>query len=183
MLSTAFENMTMNMREHTKLQHRLAYFDSMTGLRNTTAYKEWIIDFDKNIYDERSTFGVVVLDINNLKATNDSHGHHIGNRLITTVARLVSSTFKRSPVFRVGGDEFVVILQGRDLEEVEALFYELDMEFKNAHIEVGATMLPISVARGFAEFDPARDSRFEDVFNRADDRMYENKKEMKMLGR
>ena len=179
MLSTAFENMTMNLREHTKLQHKLAYFDSMTGLRNTTAYKEWLIDYDKNIFDERNAFGVVVLDINYLKETNDSYGHHIGNELIITVARLISDTFKRSPVFRVGGDEFVVILQGRDLEEIDILFSELDTEFANATIEAATASLPVSVARGFAEFDPARDGRFEDVFDRADNRMYKNKKEMK----
>ena len=183
LLSAAFENMILNLQEHTMLQHKLAHCDSMTGLRNTTAYKEWIIDFDKNTYDENTTFGVVVLDINYLKEANDTYGHDVGNELIITVSRIISDTFKRSPVFRVGGDEFVVILQSRDLEEIVDLISNLDAKFESEYLEAGNTMLPISVAHGVAEFDPARDSKFADVFKRADDRMYKNKKEMKKRGR
>jgi diguanylate cyclase (GGDEF)-like protein len=179
LLSTAFENMIMNLREHTKLQHMLAYRDPMTGLRNTTSYKEWVLDFEKNISDECASFGVAILDINNLKDANDAHGHILGNDLIITVSRIISDTFKRSPVFRVGGDEFVVILQGRDLDEMDTLFSQLDDEFNKSYIKSGSTTIPVSVARGFAEFVPGRDGKFADVFNRADVRMYRNKSEMK----
>jgi diguanylate cyclase (GGDEF)-like protein len=181
LLSTAFENMIMNLREHTKLQHMLAYRDPMTGLRNTTSYKEWILDFEKNISDECASFGVAVLDINNLKETNDTYGHILGNNLIVTVSRIISDKFKRSPVFRIGGDEFVVILQGRDLDEMDVLFSELEDEFNNSYLKSGSSVIPVSVARGFAEFAPGRDSEFADVFNRADDRMYRNKNEMKHI--
>ena len=179
LLSTAFENMIMNLREHKKLQHMLAYRDPMTGLRNTTSYKEWVLDFERNISDECASFGVAILDINNLKEANDAHGHILGNDLIITVSRIISDTFKRSPVFRVGGDEFVVILQGRDLDEMDTLFSQLDDEFKKSYIKSGSTTIPVSVARGFAEFVPGRDGKFADVFNRADVRMYRNKSDMK----
>jgi diguanylate cyclase (GGDEF)-like protein len=181
LLSTAFENMIMNLREHTKLQHMLAYRDPMTGLRNTTSYKEWVLDFEKNISYECASFGVAVLDINNLKETNDTYGHILGNNLIVTVSRIISDKFKRSPVFRIGGDEFVVILQGRDLDEMDILFSELEDEFNNSYLKSGSSTIPVSVARGFAEFAPGRDSEFADVFNRADDRMYRNKNEMKHI--
>ena len=67
LLSTAFENMTMHLREHEKHQRLLAYRDSMTGLRNTTAYKAWVTDFDKEIQRKQMAFGVIVLDVNDLK--------------------------------------------------------------------------------------------------------------------
>ena len=49
LLSTAFENMALHLKEHEKLQHLLAYRDPLTGLRNTNSYWAWITDFDKEI--------------------------------------------------------------------------------------------------------------------------------------
>ena len=177
LLSTAFENMSVRLREHAKLQHLLAYRDSMTGLRNTTAYKSWVTDFDKEI--QGKDFGVIVLDLNYLKDTNDRYGHDMGNRLIVTAAKIIADTFKRSPVFRIGGDEFVVILQNRDLEEREALFARFDLECATRTVQSDGQNVMISIAKGFARFNPEKDTQIVDVFNRADEAMYQNKKEIK----
>lgn len=179
LLSTAFENMSMHLREHEKIQHLLAYRDSLTGLRNTTSYKVWATDFNKEIQNKNVTFGVLVLDVNYLKESNDKYGHDVGNKLIIAVARLISGIFKRSPVFRIGGDEFLVILQNRDLEDYETLCQKFDLECANESVETEKENIPISVARGFAKYDPATDLQFVDVFNRADDAMYKHKKKMK----
>ena len=179
LLSTAFENMTMHLREHEKLQYLLAYRDSLTGLRNTTSYKVWVTDCNKEIEEKNTDFGVVVLDINYLKETNDKFGHDVGNRLIVAVAQLISDTFKRSPVFRIGGDEFLVILQNRDLEDYAELCAKFDTECANKYIETETEAIPISIARGFAKYDPAADKEFVDVFNRADDAMYKHKRTTK----
>ena len=179
LLSAAFTNMITNLKEHEKLQHLLAYRDSLTGLRNTTSYKDWITDFNKKIKDGLLSFGVVVFDINYLKETNDTYGHNAGNKLILTAARIISSIFKRSPVFRIGGDEFAVILQGKDYEAREELFARFEEECHSAALEEDGAILPVSVARGFSEFDPQKDTQFSDVFERADEEMYENKKNTK----
>ena len=176
LLSTAFENMSMHLREHEKLQHLLAYWDSMTGLRNTTSYKVWVTDFNLEIQQKHTDFGVIVLDVNYLKETNDRYGHDVGNKLIVAVARLIADIFKRSPVFRIGGDEFLVILQDRDLEEYEYLCKKFDAECAKEYIN---ERIPVSIARGFARYNPETDTQFVDVFNRADDAMYQNKRRMK----
>ena len=181
LLSTAFENMTQNLKEHEKLQHFLAYRDSLTGLRNTNSYKAWVNDFDKEIENENSTFGVIVFDINYLKETNDRFGHDAGNKLIVKAAGIISGIFKRSPVFRIGGDEFLVILKNRDFEEVEELLKKFDEECLNESITVDGEVISVSVAKGFAEYNAEKDSAFVDVFNRADDAMYENKRGIKGL--
>jgi diguanylate cyclase (GGDEF)-like protein len=179
LLSTAFENMKLHLKEHEKLQHLLAYRDSLTGLRNTNSYWAWITDFDKEIETKEMVFGVIVLDINYLKETNDRYGHDVANKLIVSAAHIISSIFKRSPVFRIGGDEFCVILQNRDLADIKMLFERFDAECSTTYIDTDNAKLPISIAKGLAQFIPNKDTQFSDVFARADNEMYKNKRLMK----
>ena len=179
LLSTAFENMIMNLREHKNLQHRLSHRDSLTGLRNTTSYKRWVADFNQKIKEEDFSFGVAVFDVNNLKKINDTYGHVFGNELIITTAKIISETFKRSPVFRIGGDEFCVILQNKDLADKNNLFTNFDSQCATTYIENDNVKFPISVAKGFSKFDCTTDSQFLEVFERADSEMYKNKRTMK----
>lgn len=179
LLRDAFENMTMHLREHEKMQHLLAYRDTLTGLRNTNSYWAWITDFDQEIKNKEIVFGVMVFDINYLKETNDKYGHDVGNKLIVSAAKTISVIFKRSPVFRIGGDEFLAILQNRDLVDLEELLKKFDEECLSQSIETDEENIPISIAKGFAMYDSEKDSSFIDVFNKADDAMYENKREIK----
>jgi diguanylate cyclase (GGDEF)-like protein len=179
LLSTAFENMTLHLKEHERMQHLLAYRDSLTGLRNTNSYWAWITDFDKEIETKEIVFGVLVFDINYLKETNDRYGHDVGNKLIVSAARLISDIFRRSPVFRIGGDEFLVILRNRDYDDVKLLLKNFDEECRNKSIDTDKESIPVSVAKGFAIYDPDNDTNFIDVFNKADDAMYENKRKIK----
>jgi diguanylate cyclase (GGDEF)-like protein len=181
LLSTAFGNMALHLKEHEKMQHLLAYRDSLTGLRNTNSYKAWMTDFDKEIENKEIDFGVIVLDINYLKETNDRYGHDVGNKLIVSAAQVISGIFKRSPVFRIGGDEFLVILQNRDLDDLEELLEKFDEQCLNESVAIDKENIPVSIAKGFARYDSGKDSSFVDVFNRADDVMYENKREIKGL--
>ena len=96
-------------------------------------------------------------------------------------ARIISGVFKRSPVFRIGGDEFLVLLQNRDLKDVEQLLQKLDSECKQEPVILEDTIVPLSVAKGFAKYDSETDESFVDVFNRADDAMYEDKRKIKGL--
>ncbi len=178
LLSKAFENMTKRLREREEQLHLSANRDSLTGLRNTTSYASWVAMFDKEISDETLDFGVVVLDLNDLKKANDKYGHAIGDKFIITAAKVISDIFKRSPVFRIGGDEFLVVLQNHDLEKREELFAQLDSTCSRIYITEDGE-IPLSIARGFAMFESGKDSYFADVFKRADNNMYENKIKMK----
>ena len=116
--------------------------------------------------------------MNWLKETNDVYGHDMGDKLIVSVAKVISGVFKRSPVFRIGGDEFLAVLRHGDLEDCEKLFIQLDLECANTFVGE-KTKIPISIARGFARFDSDKDLHFNDVFKRADYAMYENKRKSK----
>ena len=82
-------------------------------------------------------------------------------------------------MFRIGGDEFLVILQNRDLEDIDLLLEKFDEECLNELVSIGEEKIPVSIAKGFAKYDSQKDAKFVDVFNRADDAMYENKREIK----
>lgn len=120
-------------------------------------------------------FAVFVADVNGLKITNDKYGHEVGNKLLVKTAKIICDIFKHSPVFRIGGDEFVAVLTGEDLEKHTALIYELDSRLESTFISVGDTEFNLSAARSVAVYDSSMDASFEDVFNRADKKMYEHK--------
>lgn len=178
LLSAAFEHMAICLREREEFLHFSATRDSLTGLRNTTSYKSWVDEFVKVTEGKDVDYGIVVLDLNDLKKTNDKYGHNVGNELIITAAKLIADVFKRSPVFRIGGDEFTVVLQNVDLENCEALFEQFELNCRNTFVH-GNANIPVRIAYGFARFDPDRDTRFKDVFDRADEAMYENKRKIK----
>ena len=181
LLNTAFENMAEHLHEREKKLRFSANRDSLTGLRNVASYKRWMEEFDKDIENKTANFGVVVFDLNRLKETNDTYGHDVGDKLIVTAAKVISDVFKRSPVFRIGGDEFLAILKHRDLEDREELFAQLDLKCAETYVEERGDS-PISIARGFAMFDSDKDLHFNDVFKRADNAMYENKRKTKSYG-
>ncbi|MBR4747821.1 MAG: GGDEF domain-containing protein, partial [Desulfovibrio sp.] len=118
---------------------------------------------------------VVVCDVNGLKTVNDTLGHKAGDQLIKDAAALVCTIFKHSPVYRIGGDEFVAVLSGSDYDDRLDLIRILQEKVEQ-NVAAGGVVL----ASGMAEFD-SWDKCFADVFNRADQAMYENKKMLKSV--
>jgi diguanylate cyclase (GGDEF)-like protein len=121
-------------------------------------------------------YGVIVFDINNLKTTNDTKGHEAGDTLIKNACSLICTQFKHSPVFRIGGDEFVAILHGSDYDNRETLAKEFDSIIDENNLNDG-----VVVASGMAVFDPSIDTSYTHVFMRADKLMYDRKKALKHI--
>ncbi len=174
-LSSTYEKL----REYTNYINILAYRDSLTGIKNRTAYAEAADNLDKRICCSNPAFAVIVADINNLKQTNDKYGHDIGNELIIHTTKILCEVFKNSPVFRIGGDEFVIILEGKDYENYRSLIEKIDDACSEDFISVDEERIPVSIARGVAVYNPNIDKVFEDVFNNADHAMYMHKQSMK----
>lgn len=163
--------------------HELAHMDSLTGIRNRMAYDKEITRLDTEIENGLKDFGIVMIDLNSLKAINDTYGHECGNLAIKKLSSLICDIFVHSPVFRIGGDEFAVILRNKDYDRVEELtkeFEECMGKLKND--ETLDVWERISAALGYALFDTQQDHNADDVFKRADEKMYENKKAMKKSG-
>jgi diguanylate cyclase (GGDEF)-like protein len=129
--------------------------------------------------EDVENFAVVMFDCNGLKAINDTYGHEKGDFYLRNACRTICKVYSHSPVFRIGGDEFVAILQKDDWKNQT----ELKEQFEQAMEEINAVAAEpwdkVNVAMGVANFNPANDKSMEAVFRRADVLMYENKKHMK----
>ena len=157
---------------------KIAYRDALTHVKSKAAYDNDMIEFEKRIADGRARFGLVMVDLNDLKGVNDEHGHDAGDDYIVGACEIVCDVFKHSPVYRIGGDEFVVVLEGHDYENREALLGELRARFDRAasNLEVEAQKR-YSAACGMAMYEPG--DTLEQVFKRADESMYRDKQTAK----
>lgn len=169
-------------KEKANSMQALANKDALTGIRNKSAYDQEVQTLDETLKHERLEFGIAMIDLNFLKRINDTYGHEQGNIAIKRLCHMVCVIFDHSPVFRVGGDEFVVILKAHDLIHYEELKKQFEDEMESLwNDEAIPEWERISAAIGAAFFDPSKDYCVTDVFKRADTAMYERKKEMKAV--
>ena len=165
-------------QRHADEMDRAANIDALTKVRNKRAYDVEIERVNQEIQSGKTTFGLAMIDLNYLKKTNDTYGHEKGNASIQLLCQTICQVFQHSPVFRIGGDEFVVILENHDYEDVETLKEEFDRRLQMLQQKQNPWER-ISAAAGYAMFDPKKDVDMESAFKRADELMYERKKQMK----
>ena len=152
---------------------RQANIDSMTGVRNKRAYLEAEERLEFTVKEtEDPKVAISIIDINDLKYINDEFGHQAGDQYIREACRVVCTTFKRSPVFRVGGDEFCVISQGDDYENIKVLLQKIE-DHNTEALNNGGVVIACGTA-----FNNKGES-VSDVYKRADKIMYENKVRLK----
>jgi diguanylate cyclase (GGDEF)-like protein len=189
-LSEAVVKMTEYMREYVTdvvsaekkaaNMQELANRDALTGIRNKTAYDHEMKRMEALLREGETKIGLAMVDLNYLKKLNDTYGHEKGNLAIQKLCRMVCVTFDHSPVFRIGGDEFVIILRGSNYDDYDQLNERLQNEMKA--MQADETLQPwekVSASIGAAFYDPAQDDGLDSVFRRADHAMYENKLAMK----
>ncbi|MBQ3790726.1 MAG: GGDEF domain-containing protein [Lachnospiraceae bacterium] len=160
----------------------LANRDALTGIRNKTAYDNEIKRLEWRRQEGFSEFGIGMIDLNFLKRINDTYGHEQGNMAIRKLCRLTCTVFEHSPVFRIGGDEFAVILENRDYRNVDLLIQDFNDSLEEMAADVNLEIWErISASIGYAMYDETIDKSVDDVFRRADHAMYERKAEMKAI--
>ena len=154
-----------------------AYTDPLTGIKNKLAYIEAETKYNKRIEEgTMDDFGVIVFDLNGLKNINDTKGHDEGDQYIKTASNLICKSFKHSPVYRIGGDEFVAFLEGDDYKNSKAILNEF-----NRQMEENQLAGKVVISCGYEKFNPMTDSNFLNVFERADKKMYERKTILKSM--
>lgn len=150
--------------EEISLIRSRAYIDGLTGLGNRSAYEEHVRRLDDAIRDGSAAFAIIVFDLNNLKDINDRSGHERGDEIIRAAADALREVFPEGKLYRIGGDEFIVILEGE--------YGDVSSRLERLHDERNC----FSVSVGFAAYNPGSDTDYHMVFNRADMIMYDDKR-------
>ncbi len=164
-------------KETSKAFRTMANTDALTGVRNKHAYSDYEAAIDRMLQaGELQKLAVVVGDINGLKIVNDTQGHAAGDQLIRDACALLCEYFDHGAVFRIGGDEFAVIFQGEVCDTMHESLAAL-----NRRVEENIPENAVVVSVGFAVLGQ-EDHQLRDVFERADQMMYERKKELKAMG-
>lgn len=175
------EGKVERMKEHVDQMNTLAYEDPLTHVKNKSAYDKMVESLNWDIVNRSARFAIVMVDLNHMKIINDQFGHDKGNEYIVGSCSLLCAIFNHSPVFRIGGDEFVAVLKNRDYENRDELINELKDTFKET--AANSDFDPwhrYSAACGMAVYT-SEDFDVMSVFKRADEAMYQNKIEMKGL--
>ncbi len=151
-----------------------AYHDQLTGLYNRTAYADYT---STESFDPAKVI-VVALDLNNLKKYNDALGHETGDRYICECADIIQSAFGEvGKCYRMGGDEFAVLLERVSLEECKRRVCKLKEAVETRNQEHPEMVM--GIACGYELFDKRLDHDINDTARRADKMMYREKYAMK----
>ncbi len=169
---------SLRLADQAEVMRSLAYRDALTGLANRLAL---VGDQELMLARKDGCVGIVQMDINNLKPVNDVYGHEAGDALILRASRAIQAAFgDRGTCYRVGGDEFVALITRDACDETYETCAERLADACDAE-NVGQEHL-VSIALGFALYQPALGDRFYDLVRIADKRMYDSKREMKGFG-
>ena len=157
----------------------LAYTDALTGVYSRIACVELEERIDKKIADnDIDNFALIVFDLNDLKLINDKLGHSSGDQYIINSVKQIKAFFPNAPIYRFGGDEFVIYLEKKDYKNRRET-----LELFNKSIDDSLDTGEPIISTGLSDYRPGLDNTFRAVFVRADERMYVRKRQLKERGR
>ena len=156
----------------------LAYVDSLTNVKNKLAYDDTVEYINEKIRNGTAEFAVIMCDLNYLKHINDNLGHIAGDEAIQKTASILCKAFPLSTVFRIGGDEFAVLPTGLDYARIDEKLDALKAMLESQRNISDNYLERISLAFGCAVFERGKDTSYQEVFERADKIMYEEKKKI-----
>lgn len=155
--------------------HHQAYIDALTSVDNKAAYLDAVKRLDEDIQKGSAKFSVAIFDINGLKDINDNYGHEIGDLALIDEANIMIKVFGKENIYRIGGDEFIVLLPIDSVREMERLFQEADKAIEEENKIPKPYQNPLALSKGYAVYDKGKDAEYREVFKRADERMYQDK--------
>ena len=177
MLAKSLQETTTQLNQRIEYINSLAYTDKLTNTKNNTSYLYEVVHIKERLVNGPMNMALFLIDVNGLKKVNDEYGHQFGNNLIIETAKILTNVFGHDNVYRIGGDEFSVILKDTNKEICQMLLEKFYKEVAKDNKE-----MKISVAAGYGIYDETIDTSYESFFKRVDEEMYHNKYEMKKLG-
>ena len=180
-LTRSFKTLSGNVETHISDLNGQVFTDALTNVKNKGALSKLLSELQQEISSgaERPEFAVGVFDSDDLKLINDRYGHDKGDIYLKKASHAICEVFKHSPVFRMGGDEFAVVLQHEDYQSFDALLEQFDTTTAEINADAAEPWEQVRLSKGFAVYDPSGDDTVEDVMHRADQLMYEDKRDRK----
>ena len=179
LLTVTFNNLISHFEDHINELHGIAYGDALTSMNNRGAFDADVHAIQDRIdaKTEKVEFAVAIFDIDNLKVINDTYGHRSGDIYIKTAGNYICSIFKENTAYRIGGDEFAVILQDEAYKNRNKL---IDQFIQNMNVEnnkASHEWNKVHISVGLAVYNPKEDLHIDEVIAHADIAMYKNKEE------
>ena len=183
-LTRSIKKLTDHLRVYVMDLNSLAYKDEMTGVKNKRAFDIYLQEINEEIrsageHGSVPELAAVVFDCNDLKVVNDVYGHWKGDDYLKNASWMICHVFASSPVFRTGGDEFCAVLKNADFVGREELIEQFRQQMKERNEVKEQLWEQVHVACGMAVFNPDTDPDFRETVHRADEKMYNNKHDMK----
>lgn len=151
---------------------KAAFTDALTQLENRYAFDMYLEEISKEPHEDSMRNAICILDVDGLKFINDSYGHWMGDQLIRNMSECIETVFHDSGrCFRIGGDEFAIILKG-EREELKSYLYQLRNEIIDRNINKHSFL---SASWGLAFQSDTRGKSIYEAFQLADARMYQDK--------
>ena len=180
-LTRSFKNLSDTVKTHISDLHGQVFLDALTKVKNKGALTICLNEIQEEINSgaNEQAFAIGVFDCDSLKPINDRYGHDKGDIYLKKATHLICEIFRHSPVFRMGGDEFAVILKNADYLNRDALLEAFEAAAEKINSTAAEPWEQVHLSKGIAVFNPSEDSAATDVMQRADQLMYENKRERK----
>lgn len=183
-LTRSFKKLADNMEAHISDLNQQVFVDALTHVKNKGAFEKMEKELQEQIDSgaQQPEFAIGAFDCDNLKMINDKYGHDKGDIYINEACNTISEEFKHSPVFRMGGDEFAVILKKDDYHNMDALIEQFDRAVEKINALAKEPWEKVYISMGFTKYEPGKDTTVLEVLQRADKLMYENKRQRKQSG-
>ena len=154
----------------------------MTQVKNKAAFSDYSAKLQARVDNGNCIrYAVGIFDCNDLKKINDEYGHDKGDIYLKTASRTIKIVFQNHQVYRIGGDEFAIILENEDCDNIDSLV----KTFENFVIRINDEALnvweKVNIAYGITEYDPENDRDIDEVIRRADKYMYDDKRKRKNI--
>ena len=179
-LTKTMDKLVKHLGEYITDLNSLAYVDALTNVSNRGSFDMKLKEIQNRMeHFSPIYFAIAIFDCDDLKEINDKYGHDKGNIYLRNSSNLICRVFKNSEVYRIGGDEFAIILEGEDYDNREALQHYFLRKSAEITAFTKEEWEQIRVSVGIAAYDPDLDITAEDVMIRADHLMYDNKRQRK----
>ncbi len=159
--------------------HRLATLDVLTQCSNRRYFFECAEREFAEARRNGSSLAFLLLDVDDFKQVNDTHGHQVGDQVLQRVAQCAAAALRRADLFgRIGGEEFAALLPGCDQQQARLIAERLQREVQRQSFTVEGTTFGVTLSQGLTGLRPG-DRDLDALYNRADEGMYRAKRQGK----